>query len=407
MKKVFIVEQFIFPEGWSGAEYPKEISIYLAKKGYEITIICSKKPNILENINYHDDPRLYNVKIIHIDVPFRAKNTIKKLCNQIYFCFATFSKMLFIKDIDLFLTFSNPPQIILINRLILFLRKIPYIINAMDLYPDALINHIDNKVISNLTSKFLDIFYNCAYRNAKHVICRGENMLSKVRSKGVDEKKLSIINNWSTGDIKESSSLVYKKKWDLIAKKIIIYTGNLGLAHDYLSILKAIKISNLKEKDIQIVIMAKGKRISEAKNFVKKYKLEKIVIFKDLVSSKEFSKVLNISDLALVTIKEGFNGVVYPSKFQGYISRSVPIIYIGPQSEISNILRRNKLGASFKNNDIEGIKNFIIDLTKEKLDTYEWGQNAKSFYLENMAKEKMLNKYFKIIKANLVKPILE
>ena len=153
--------------------------------------------------------------------------------------------------------------------------------------------------------------------------------------------------------------------------------------------------------------MAKGKRISEAKNFVKKYKLEKIVIFKDLVSSKEFSKVLNISDLALVTIKEGFNGVVYPSKFQGYISRAVPIIYIGPQSEISNILRRNNLGISFKNNDIEKLKNFIIDLTKDKFNTYEWGQNARSFYLQNMAKEKILDQYFKVIKANLVKPILE
>ena len=43
-KKIFLIEQFVYPEGWSGAEYPRKISVHLAKNGYEVNIICSKNP---------------------------------------------------------------------------------------------------------------------------------------------------------------------------------------------------------------------------------------------------------------------------------------------------------------------------------------------------------------------------
>lgn len=398
MKKIFVIEQFVYPEGWNGAEYPRKIAIFLAKKGFETTIICSKKPNIKENIYNEDDPRIHGVKIIHINVPFKSKNTLRKLFNQIYFCIVTFRKIIFIKKIDLFLIFTNPPQLILINQLIFFLRKIPFVVNAMDLYPDALINHMKNKTISELIGKFLNIFYNHAYKNSLHVICRGENMLKKLKLKGIHEKKLTIIDNWATGETTKSNKLNFRKRWSIVAKKVIIYSGNLGLTHDYLSILKAIKISNLKENELQVIFMAQGKRISEAKSFVKANKLENIVLFRDLVSNEDLPKALSISDMALVTIKEGFSGIIYPSKFQGYISRSIPIIYIGPHSDISRIVRYENIGASFKNNNINAIANYLIKLANEKLDTFALGVNARNFYLKNMSEEIILEKYFSTIK---------
>ena len=42
--KLIFIEQFFHPEGWSGADIPKEIVLALLKDGWDITVFCGDRP---------------------------------------------------------------------------------------------------------------------------------------------------------------------------------------------------------------------------------------------------------------------------------------------------------------------------------------------------------------------------
>lgn len=401
-KNILLLEQFVYPDGWAGAEFPTKIAIFLAQNKYDVIIICGNKPSVKSNMNYELDPKNFKVKLIKINTPFENKNFIFKLLNQIIFCSRAFFKIFKINNLDLILCFTNPPQMIIFASLISFLKKIPFAIIAMDLYPEALMGHIRNKFFLKIIKLSLEKIFNRAYKSAKGVVCLGKRMKLKVINKGVDLKNIQIISNWATGDINISESNIYRKKWNIKAKKVILYSGNLGLAHDYITILKAIKKSKLTANDLQLIFVATGKNICKAKLYAEKELKDNMIIFKELVHKKDFSKTLAIADLALVSIRDGFDGLVYPSKFQGYISRSLPILYIGPKSDISDIIEKFNIGIWFKNFKINQLSNFLKEFTLNKFEEKKWQRNSILFYEKFMSEKISLANYLKFIDKILI-----
>ena len=69
-----------------------------------------------------------------------------------------------------------------------------------------------------------------------------------------------------------------------------------------------------------------------------------------------------LTKLAVVTIKPSFSGLVVPSKFLGYIARGIPVLYIGPDSDISYHIKRGDCGFSFKNYQIKKFLILLISL---------------------------------------------
>ena len=88
-----------------------------------------------------------------------------------------------------------------------------------------------------------------------------------------------------------------------------------------------------------MVFVASGRRLGEAKQFARKYLKKNQVIFKPLVDIDLLPFTMGLADLAYVSLRSNFQGNVVPSKFSGYLARGIPMIYVGPDSEIKKILR--------------------------------------------------------------------
>ena len=346
--KLIFIEQFFHPEGWSGADIPKEIVLALLKDGWDITVFCGDRPYVKP---YRNDKNLNkkfkNIKIKKIKIPFNQTKFFKKIINQIIFSLEVFFQILIKKDSELIVLQTNPPLIVVIIALISWIKKNPFIIISMDIYPDVLIKTKDKKY-SYLIKFFLNPIFKYSYKKADKVIALGNQMQKILIKKNVDNSKIKIIPNWATGDLKviksHSQNKLYKE-WGIFSKIRIIYSGNLGIAHDWETLLKALRISKLPPKDIQIIFISNGKRIKDAMAYSNKFLFKNSVIFKDLVEPALLPYSMGLANLACVSIRSSYGGLVAPSKFPGYLARGLPVIYVGPNSDISEILN-NKIAAS-------------------------------------------------------------
>ena len=64
-------------------------------------------------------------------------------------------------------------------------------------------------------------------------------MRQKLVKRGFEFKKIKIINNWAIGNLEVVKGKENKLRddWNIYAKNVILYSGNLGVAHEWQTLL--------------------------------------------------------------------------------------------------------------------------------------------------------------------------
>ncbi len=400
LRKLYFSELFFYPEGWSGARISTDIVCNLQKNNLLVNVICSSsnyvKPESNQNII---NPEKIGVKIKRVGVIFQEKNNfLTKTINDLYFCTKALLFFIKSKDPSLFVCQTNPPFIIPTIYLASLLRKTPYIIIAMDLYPEVLKSHFRNK-LNPFFEKFLNIIFNHSYQKAQRVVSLGPYMSEKIRAKGVRKEKIKIIPNWATGNIENlgNSHNPLVSKFNVSNTFTIVYSGTLGFAHDWETIIKAVEITNSKKYNFKLLFISQGSNIEIARNYVLSKKLSGKIKFHNLLPENLINQSMQLTSLAVLTLRSDFKGLVVPSKFSGYLARGVPVLYIGPESEISMHIKKANCGFCFKNNEFLKISNCIISSINNKNFLKKLGLNGKKYYEKFLSKESGCESYLNLI----------
>ena len=395
-KELLLIEQYFFPDGWSGTQYPINIAEKMVSEGWEVKVICGNIPYVNKNF-YKNDPRDKGVIIEYIKLPVQQKHAFLKLINQIYFSICCFVKIILNKKPNLIISLTNPPPIIIGVFLAKKIFKIPYIVIAMDLYPEVLLKNL-SKTISTILNIFITPIFNAAYRSASRVVSLGESMSINLRSKGIPKNKIVIIKNWGLGDFKTiKAPNKLNEDWNIKSELTLIYSGNLGIAHEWETLLQALKLSKLKPNQLKILFVSAGTRIKEAKIFAKNSLPFNSVIFKPLVKTEDLPLTMGLADMAIVSLRSNYNGVVSPSKFSGYLARGLPILFIGSDPEMKEIIEVNDAGAAFSPGDYKSLSEYLIYIQKNKFQLIKKGENALNYYEKNISKQDGLRKYADLI----------
>lgn len=397
-KKIIYIEQYFYPEGGGQAQISRDIVLRLNNNEEEIIVLCGDKPYQKASLNDKFNPSKHGIKIIHIPVLFNSRKFLIRFINYINFSLIAFLKLLFIKNIGLIISQTNPPTIIVVSALVSFLRKIPFLIISMDLYPEVLIKNVEGKN-TKIIYKLLFKIFNIAYCHADNIISLGNNMTSQLLKKGVSLENIVTIPNWATGNLslEKNASNKFIEKWGVNQGIKILYSGNLGIAHEFKTIFNAIMSSKLLPEDLQLVIVGFGSRLNEVIELSKALPYKASTLIKSYVDADDMPHTMGLASLGLVTLRKNYSGLVYPSKFAGYIARGIPILYIGPNSEISEIINKYEIGFCFKNGESERLSNFLINLNKNQNLLNNYGKNARNFYLENMSSKIGLEKYQNLV----------
>lgn len=397
---IVYVEQFFCPEVWSGAQITRDIVYELRAKIGMIKVLCGSC-NFIYAVGKSKLPHstLNDIDLCPLFVFGSKRQPFLRLLDQLLFSVQAFIYLLFSKKASLIVVQTNPPPIVIAAALASVIKKIPLLIIAMDLYPDALFA-VFPTFKQTLIGRILIALYNYSYTRAQVVVSLGPAMTDKLREKRVSSARIIEIPNWATGDLSlcQDSENKTAEDWGVVDGFNLLYSGNLGLAHELDTIMYALSRLGDDCPNLRLIVVSTGSRLKASMQLASNLHLNHRCLFKPLVPISDLPQTMGLAQMALVSIRSEFAGIVVPSKLAGFMARGLPIIYIGPPSGVSDSIEFSSSGSSFRNGDIESVSSFLRKVYYNRTLLLDFSRSSLSFYRSNWDSSIGLHKYSSTVK---------
>ena len=220
-------------------------------------------------------------------------------------------------------------------------------------------------------------------RFSDKIVVLSPGFKSLLIKRGVPEKKISIIYNWSNIiDAGEKSSCISIRKKD---KFHIVYAGNIGKAQSLETVIYSAEILMNKCADVEFILIGDGIELWNIKNKAIQKKLDNVT-FIQRVPLNEISYYLKQADLLLIHLKnEKLFEITIPSKTQSYMSIGKPIL-MAVNGDASDLIIKSKAGVCCRPNDALELANTILKIKQmKKTELNLMGENGYNFYKENLS----------------------
>ena len=320
-----------------------------------------------------------------------------------------FNRGLFAKDIDCIYLASTPPIQGVLGGMLSKLKRVPFVYNLQDIFPDSLVGTGMTRK-GSLLWKIGRRIENFTYRNADKIIVISQDFKRNIMAKGVPEEKIEVVYNWvdenAITPVKDEENELFEEFGISRDKFRVVYAGNLGNAQNIEIIVNAAR--RLKENiQIEFIIFGKGGLEDEIKDTKTQEQLDNLKIL-PLQPYERVAKVYGLGHVCIVACKPGLGGAAMPSKTWSIMSSGRAVLANFDEGELKEIVEggpstgsgtAKPCGVFTKAGDLEGFVAAIEELSKHPERCAEMGRNGRQFILENLTREVGTRKYVEVIKG--------
>lgn len=348
--QILFINQTYAPDVAASAQLLEDMARQFADAGHEVAIVTSRSlygqaGAVLPRYEKRDGVEVHRVGVARFGKGSVRARTFDATMFYLAATFKAWRVKLPGGRPQVVVTLTSPPFIGFIGIIVRFLlggkRRGRYAINwSMDLYPDVLTSAGIVKAES-LFGRLMHRFNLWCMRRADRVVTVGRCMQDRIVSQGVDPAKVDMISVWPVSRVLELDEArqpsSYRKEWGLDDKFVVMYSGNLGVAHKAKVLAEAAQRLQHRD-DIRFVFVGGGRRRGEITEYVREHGLTN-VLEKDYEPREKLEDLLRLGDVHLITQREEFTGVVVPSKLFGIMATCRPSLYVGPpEAEVARVL---------------------------------------------------------------------
>jgi colanic acid biosynthesis glycosyl transferase WcaI len=264
---------------------------------------------------------------------------------------------------------GSPPFLayLLLTMNALFLRRtLTY--RMTDFYPETAIAAGEAQILKPTVPVF-----HWLRRRATHLEVLSECQERRLVEAGIPKSRISLVRDKSPVDLSAPSPtphLPYPTD-----KVILLYSGNLGVAHDVETFAEAYRRHVRFGPDrVRLWLNATGFRVNELAQFCRQHQLP--IHMTPPTPLEHLPGVLSSAAVHLVTLGRPFWGYVLPSKIYACMESGKPVLYVGPEeSDIHKLLASVPGAASVRNGDVEAclaaLNSFSVSGPLQQTDQFE------------------------------------
>jgi colanic acid biosynthesis glycosyl transferase WcaI len=212
------------------------------------------------------------------------------------------------------------------------------------------------------------------------IVVLGEAMKEKAIQAGASPGRVAVIPNWADGDVIRTVPLESNPLRDDLARGarfVVLYSGNIGRAHDVTTLVQAAKLLATRP-DIAFVFQGDGAKRAELALATRGLTN---VRFAPYQPRDKLSESLSAADLHLITLAPNVVGLLEPSKLYGVMAAGRPSVYVGPgRSEVARTIRAEDIGACVENGDAAGLVDAVVTRAAEPSRVREEGAKAREAF---------------------------
>jgi glycosyltransferase involved in cell wall biosynthesis len=405
--RILLLEQFFHPEGWGGAEIPRDIAAHFTREGARVEVLCGAEPYVPVRGDPGPDPRTLGIAVqrvprFHALLAARDAIHSRRLLRHAWFTLWALVLLLLRRPPDLFVAQTNPPPGILLAALAAAVWRRPFLLIAMDIYPEVLIAH--RRIAERrLPIRLAQWAFDRAYRSATRVIALGPGMAERITAKGVPAERIVRIGNWATGPQQPANEDPHamRERLGLGPGPVLLYAGNLGLGHEFDTLLRGFALARVRVPELRLLFVGQGPRLAETQERARDLGLRSSVIFARPVPAAELPDLMRIAALGVVTLRAGFEGLMVPSKLAGYLARGVPALYIGPWADAAFVIAHHGCGVVVAEGDVGGVAAAITGAVSDPRRLAAMGRAAREASAREFDRGAALVRYVRAARACL------
>ena len=382
-KKIIFVNRFFYPDYSATSQILSDLAFDLAKLGKPIEVISSRlmyDDSAMQLLSFEiiDGVRVNRVRTSH----YGKKKIIGRLIDYTTFYFTAAWMLWKITTADTIVVVkTDPPLFSIVAAVIVRLRGAKQINWLQDIFPEVA-SALGLRMMRWPIYPVLKFLRNISLKSANMNIVIGRLMMEKLVSDGIPKEKVRIIPNWADGKMVQpipKEMNILRVQWGLQGKFVVGYSGNLGRAHEFSTILGAIENLQYRE-DVVFLFTGGGVQRLLLEREVNNKKLGN-VIFKSYQAREILSESLSVSDLHLVSLNPALESLIVPSKFYGIAAVARPTVFIGDlDGEIATVIEKFDCGFSVNSGDSNALAEKILRIASDPELAVSQGLRARSAF---------------------------
>lgn len=389
--RILLITQWFDPEPhFKGLPFARE----LAKLGHEVEVLTGF-PNYPGGKVYKgyrmpavQRETMEGIPVLRVPLyPSHDTSGLRRILNYSSFAVsATAMGSALVKPADVAYVYHPPGTIGLPAMALKLLRRIPFVYDIQDLWPDTL----------KATGMFnypaglwvVDKWCRLVYSQASRIAVLSPGFKEILVQRGVPERKIEVIYNWcDEGQIQlEERDEALARELSMAGRFNVVFAGTMGKAQALDAVLDAARILADRIPAVQFVFVGGGVDVPRLKDRTKELGLQKNVLFLPRRPVSEIGKVLNLADVLLVHLKDDpLFSITVPSKTQAYLAVGKPII-MGVGGDAADLVRRAGAGVVCRPENPQSIVEAVQKLyAMPSAELESMGQNGRAFYQRELS----------------------
>ncbi len=397
MKILYIDQYFSTRQGNSGTR-SYEFARRLVDKGHQVTMIttASRYSNLRGQRQWLRRQKIEGIDVISLRIDYgQSMGYLRRTLSFAAFMLASIVLAALGQKHDLVFASSTPLSVGVSGAVAAWLRRIPFVFEVRDLWPQAPIELgiIKNPVLIALlrmTEKWI-------YRRATRINALSPGMAEAIAATGIDAQKISMIPNASDPDLvpKKSARRSVRQRYGLRAGSfLVVYAGALGPANDLSALIEvAVEVRRAGEKKIRFLIAGQGSDENRIRRLAADRNLDN-VIFTGALSRDEVGAILAAADLGVTCFAPlPVLQTCSPNKMFDYFSADLPQMVNTP-GWIEETVVKNGAGFYWPTDDPKAGARKIVELSKDadmrKTMQMRAGQLAAGHFDRGLLADKLL-----------------
>jgi glycosyltransferase involved in cell wall biosynthesis len=323
--------------------------------------------------------------------PFPQSANIGRLLNSFFLSAMWFFDLLFIHT-DV-VVFGTDPQFsfFLIPFLAFFRPRLRLALWGFDLYPEAIF--ADGMRLPNCLKILLKWWTGISYRRCGLLVDIGSCMRRRFLAYHPHARYETIIP-WALKELTHIEKPDPTMRHNLFgdAKLGILYSGTIGKAHQFEEFILLARELRMRNASIAFCFAGRGNCYHELQNMVTPEDVN--INFAGFIEEEFLPIRLAAADMHMISLRQGWEGIVVPSKFFGSLASGRPLLYCGTNNScIAEIIVSEEIGFVIRENTIRDIADNLEELVYDRIKLSKMQERAFLLYSSWFSKKVQCKKW--------------
>jgi colanic acid biosynthesis glycosyl transferase WcaI len=397
MPRLIFVNRFFFPDHSATSQILSDLACHLASAGRDVHVVTSRQ--------IYDDakaalPASQIVDGVHVhrlpSTGFGRATLLGRSIDYLSFYHSMWRHLIaLVRPGDVIVAKTDPPLTSVIAMAVAR-RKDGRLVNWLqDIYPETAAQ-LGVPLMRGPLGAILAALRNRSLRQAEATVVVGDLMAPKVESLGASRSRVHVITNWCMDrDIRPiaKSENPLRQAWGLAGRFVLGYSGNLGRAHEFETVLTAAK--QLRDHPQFIFLMIGGGNAFDQLSWaVKEHGLSSSFRFMPYQHQTALPYSLAVADVHWLSLNPKLEGLLFPSKFYGIAAAGRPMIVIASNDgEIARLVKQYDCGIVIAPGDADALVDALRRLSSAPEKVAEMGRRARTMLDAHFTRQKALQRW--------------